>query len=170
MALIGKDRPGILATLSGLLLDLGCNLEDLSTSILRGHFAITLVAAAPPALSLSVARQQLAKLGRANHFTTALWEIEGDLTSDIPSHVLTLYGRDRPGIVHAIATLAAGLGVNICDMTCRMHDGDQSVYVVTIEVHVPQTLPLTHFEARVEESCRQLGFESSVQPFDSDQL
>jgi len=45
---IGADRPGIVAAVTGVLVDRGCNLEDASMSILRGHFAMMLVVAAPP--------------------------------------------------------------------------------------------------------------------------
>ena len=44
---IGSDRPGIVAAVTKVLLDQGCNLEDTSMSILRGHFAMMLVVAAP---------------------------------------------------------------------------------------------------------------------------
>src|SRR3989442_516221 len=40
---IGRDRPGIVAALTGALLDLGGNIEDSRMSILRGHFAVTLI-------------------------------------------------------------------------------------------------------------------------------
>ena len=40
---IGADRPGIVAALTGALFEAGGNLEDVSSSILRGHFAIMLV-------------------------------------------------------------------------------------------------------------------------------
>ncbi len=44
---IGVDRPGIVAAVTGVLVGHGCNLEDTSMSILRGHFAMTLVVSAP---------------------------------------------------------------------------------------------------------------------------
>ncbi|MFL5868791.1 MAG: ACT domain-containing protein, partial [Thermoleophilaceae bacterium] len=44
---IGRDRPGIVAALSGVLLEHELNVEDSQATILRGHFSIVLVVAAP---------------------------------------------------------------------------------------------------------------------------
>src|SRR5438094_166616 len=44
---VGADRPGIVAAVTGAFLEHGCNLEDTSMTILRGHFAMMLVVAAP---------------------------------------------------------------------------------------------------------------------------
>lgn len=39
----GRDRPGIVAAVTRVLLDLGVNLEDAEMAILRGHFAVVLM-------------------------------------------------------------------------------------------------------------------------------
>ena len=46
VTVIGRDRPGIIADTTRLLAGLGANLEDSTMSILRGHFAMVLLAAA----------------------------------------------------------------------------------------------------------------------------
>ncbi|MFL6295779.1 MAG: glycine cleavage system protein R, partial [Actinomycetes bacterium] len=45
VSVFGRDRPGIVAAVSRVLADAGCNLEDTSMTILRGHFAMMLVVA-----------------------------------------------------------------------------------------------------------------------------
>ena len=45
VTVIGHDRPGIIADVTGRLADLGINLEDSTMTLLRGHFAMTLVCA-----------------------------------------------------------------------------------------------------------------------------
>ena len=44
---VGADRPGIVAGVTKVLFDQGCNLEDTSMTILRGHFAMMLVVDVP---------------------------------------------------------------------------------------------------------------------------
>ena len=36
----GKDKPGIIAKVTGLLYARGCNLEDVSMTLLEGQFAM----------------------------------------------------------------------------------------------------------------------------------
>jgi glycine cleavage system transcriptional repressor len=47
LSVFGRDRPGIVAAVTRVLADAGCNLEDTSTTILRGHFAMMLVVTGP---------------------------------------------------------------------------------------------------------------------------
>ena len=47
---IGRDRPGIVAGFTEVLLSLGCNLADCSMSLLRDQFAMILDVALPPSL------------------------------------------------------------------------------------------------------------------------
>jgi predicted amino acid-binding ACT domain protein len=44
---IGRDRPGIVAAISGVFADIGANIEDACMAILRGNFAVMLIAALP---------------------------------------------------------------------------------------------------------------------------
>lgn len=47
LTVIGSDRPGIVAGVAKVLYELGCNLEDATSTILRGHFSMMLVIRAP---------------------------------------------------------------------------------------------------------------------------
>ncbi|MBV8983066.1 MAG: amino acid-binding protein, partial [Acidimicrobiia bacterium] len=57
---VGADRPGIVAAVTGVFLEHGCNLEDTSMTILRGHFAMMLVVAAPDGLAQETLEEALA--------------------------------------------------------------------------------------------------------------
>ncbi len=57
-----------------------------------------------------------------------------------PTHALTVYGSDRPGIVHAVSRALAELDVNIGDMGCRLHLGSPPLYVLTAEIALPPGL------------------------------
>ena len=45
ITVLGHDRPGIIAQAADALADSGMNLEDSSMTLLRGHFAMTLICA-----------------------------------------------------------------------------------------------------------------------------
>ncbi len=45
ITVVGHDRPGIIAQAAEILADCGMNLEDSSMTLLRGHFAMTLICA-----------------------------------------------------------------------------------------------------------------------------
>ncbi len=52
-----------------------------------------------------------------------------------PSHVITVYGADHPGIVHAVSAALAERGVNITGLETRLAGAaDSPLYVMIIEV------------------------------------
>lgn len=159
---IGADRPGIIARVTGVLRDHGGNLEDSSMTILRGQFAIMLLVstdAAPGELEAALAAAT-ADLG----LVVAVREV-GEGTVTVPAtHVLSVYGTDRPGIVHAVAQRLATHGVNVTDLTTRVLQGERPVYAMMMEVSVPEGQDpdaLAHdLASEVEE------VEASIHPID----
>ena len=137
---IGRDRPGIVAGITSALLDAGGNVDDSQMSILHGHFAVMLIVSVPDDASLESIEQRLAAVGEEFDLGgVAVSPLEGLDRGAGPTHVLTVYGADRPGIVHDTATVLAGLGVNITDLrTRRTGDPDSPLYTLMVEVAVPE--------------------------------
>lgn len=132
---IGADRPGIIARVTGVLRDRGGNLEDSTMTILGGQFAIMLLVtidADPGALEAALA-EATADLGL---FVTVR-EVGQGHDSAPPTHVLSAYGSDRPGIVHGLAVRLAEQGVNVTDLTTRLLEGERPVYAVMMEISLP---------------------------------
>ena len=156
---IGRDRPGIVAAISSVLLDLGGNIDDSQMSILHGHFAVMLIVSAPKGVSREDLAQRLDRvreeLGLEGLAVSAIDELSPAAT---PTHVLTVYGADHPGIVHAVSSALAGRGVNITDLRTRRTGGeDAPIYLMVMEIAVPEDA-----EALAEE-LREVGGEAAVE-------
>src|SRR3954465_34967 len=78
---VGADRPGIVAAVTGAFLEHGCNLEDTSMTILRGHFAMMLVVAAPDGLERTALESALAGPASAFELVVAVRAIDDDVPS-----------------------------------------------------------------------------------------
>jgi glycine cleavage system transcriptional repressor len=153
---VGADRPGIVAAVTGALVEHGCNLEDTSMSILRGHFAMMLVVAGPAGLDGDTLEQALADVAQALDLVVA---------------VLAVYGSDRPGIVHRVASLLADAGVNIVDLDTRViGPPDRPVYAMVLDVSLPSGMAGQELEAALNGLARELGVECSVHPSEADIL
>ena len=50
LSALGRDRPGIVAEVTGVLVEHGVNVEDSRMAILRGQFAMVLLLSAPGGL------------------------------------------------------------------------------------------------------------------------
>jgi glycine cleavage system transcriptional repressor len=169
---VGRDRPGIVAAISGALLQLGGNVEDSQMSILRGHFAVMLVVNVPDTTDEKELVQRLEAVCRE----LALEAIAVNRIDDLggppaaPSHVISVHGADHPGIVHAATSALAERQVNITGLETRLAGAaDSHFYVMIIEVALGDAA-----EAEVEAALRQVaseaGVEVSVRPLDAEAL
>ncbi|MDQ1374993.1 MAG: glycine cleavage system transcriptional repressor, partial [Actinomycetota bacterium] len=164
---LGADRPGIVSAVTGVLVEQGCNLEDTSMSILRGRFAMMLVVSAPDAVSAEALEGALA--GAADRFDlmVAVRAID-DTVPQSPQgepYALSVYGADKPGIVHRVAAALADLGVNVVDLATRVIGGtERPVYAMLLDVTLPPGIGAEAVEGRLEEVCGDLALELSLHP------
>src|SRR3954451_19548922 len=101
VTVLGHDRPGIIATATSALADLGGNLEDSSMTLLRGHFAMTLVVSGDA--TQEQPRTALISAFAETDLVVTVIELApaADVPQSGPSYVLAVHGGDRPGIVSA---------------------------------------------------------------------
>ena len=170
---VGADRPGIVAAVTGVFLEHGCNLEDTSMTILRGHFAMMLVVAAPDGLQQQALEEALAGPAAELELVVAVRAIDDDVpvSPEGDSWTVSVYGADRPGIVHRVASLLADSGVNIVDLTTRViGDADRPVYAMILEVTLPVGTPGTDLQRELAALASDLGVECSLHPSEADIL
>lgn len=137
---VGADRPGIVAALTGALLEIGGNLEETRAALLRGSFATVLAVAVPDGTGVAEVEAALAPV--AEELGLGLW-----VGPAAPKHggaslqrcVVSVYGADRPGIVHGMSVALAEHRANILDLSARLV-GDPPIYVLGIEVELPAGL------------------------------
>lgn len=169
VTVVGEDRPGIVAGVTRALYEAGGNLEDATSTILRGHFAMMLIVAIPagsdaPALEtrLATATEELGVVVTCRPVDEAQTDIAP------PSHMVAVYGADRPGIVYGIADALASRSINITDLTSRViGSGDDVVYAVMIEVAAPDAAEL---QEALDSVRAELEIDVSVHPIDADVL
>ncbi|HVE63542.1 MAG TPA: ACT domain-containing protein [Mycobacteriales bacterium] len=168
---IGADRPGIVAGVTGVLVAQGCNLEDTSMTILRGHFTMTMVVSSP------VAEAELADalhdVGAALGLVVDVRALDdaADIGAAGDEYVVSVHGADHPGIVHAVAALLARYEVNITDLTTRLvGKGVGALYVMTLDVEVPEAVRPTDLEAELRRTADALGVTATLHAADADLL
>lgn len=136
LSAIGRDRPGIVAAISRVLLELEGNVEDSQMSILRGHFAVMLIVALPESVDVSELEERLQPVGAELELEAiAVSPVDEVKTAPKPTHVLTVYGADHPGIVASVSALLAEKEVSITGLETRLGSGStEPVYVMQMEI------------------------------------
>lgn len=159
---IGADRPGIIARVTGALRDAGGNLEDASMTILGGQFAIMLLVASDtdPADIEARLTEATADLG----LVVTVRPVGPGSDSRPATHVLSVYGSDRPGIVAEVAAVLAERGINVTDLTTRVLEGEQPVYAMMLEIALADAAEADAVQAAVLE--RVDGVDASLHALD----
>jgi glycine cleavage system transcriptional repressor len=168
---IGRDRPGIVAAVTGVLLRHGVNVEDTQMTILRGHFTMMLFLAAPDELDPATLERDLAQP------ETGLEELSVAELAEFgpgpePTHTVTVYGADHPGIVHAASSALAEREIDITDLNSRLVDEDdgQALYVLMMEVALPAGASAGELDAALDEVASREGVEVTLHELERDEL
>jgi glycine cleavage system transcriptional repressor len=171
VTVIGKDQPGIVAAATKALFELGCNLEDASSTILGGHFSMMLLVRASD-VDAGALRDSLRAATEPLGLVITVGAVEdADKHIPPPTHAVSVYGADRPGIVYRVADAVATAGANITDLTSRViGSDDHPVYALMLEVSI-EGADLDAALAVTFQGLRdELGVEVTMHPIDADVL
>jgi len=112
----GKNRPGIVAGISEMIFENGCNLEDSNMGRLADEFTlILLLSGQGDNLSQKLSRdcKRLEMEKDVFVFIRPLDYHMPDINEDNNFHTITVEGMDHAGIVYSVAKLLAEKDINI---------------------------------------------------------
>ena len=175
LSAIGRDRPGIVAGVSGALLQHGANIEDSRMAILGGHFTMMLIVTTPPEADVAALRRELDEArGRLGLGALTLEEVadEHGVARPEASHIVTVYGADHPGIVHSVARALAEMGVNVIDVATHLveEESEPSLYVMMMEVDLPADVTADRLEAELRDVAEREQLDLSVRAVEAEAL
>src|SRR5262249_9439678 len=103
---VGRDRVGIVAELSEILYELGGKLLDSSMTLLRGEFAVILMAQLPESQTIDGLRARLAQSEERHGMNVFLRELTPDEIDEQDdegsAYIISVYAADKPGIVAGV--------------------------------------------------------------------
>ena len=161
---VGRDRPGIVDNLSGIIFEQGCNLEDSRMAILGGEFAlIVLVSGSEDGLEQvkRAAGKICADLDFTAQFRTTRIGPAGPEAAERLPYRLTAVSLDHPGIVHRITHVLAQHGVNVANLETRIGLAPVSgspIFSLEMEAQVPAAVSI----AQLRDALRKVAEEENI--------
>ena len=164
---LGKDRPGIVKSLTKKVLDGGCNIADSRMTVLGGEFAIMLL--------VEGQWNTLAKL------ENALPELQDDLdltiigkrtdqraqSSNMLPYLVDVVSMDHPGIVNQLAEFFSERNINIEDLVttsyAAAHTGTP-MFSVHMSVGIPADVHLAGLRDEFMDYCDALNLDAVIEP------
>ncbi len=152
MTAFGKDRPGIVAEVSRLLFENGCNLEDTTMGLLADEFTLALLFTCPgkdveERLQRECRRLEYEK--GISAFLRPLPKSQAAKPAGFVPCVLHVEGVDQAGIVYKVSQFLADRAINIFDLksTVRSEPGSGTpFYVMDIHIQIPEGASLEQVE------------------------
>jgi glycine cleavage system transcriptional repressor len=172
VSVFGRDRPGIVAAVTRVLADAGCNLEDTSMTILRGHFAMMLVVAGPAGAGAAGLEAKLDRVAGRLDLQVSVREVTDEVTASAGGgarYAAAVYGADRPGLVARVSEALAAHQVNIVDLQTRVVGEPDPVYAMHFDLEVPADRA-AQVEADLRDVAEELGVQVSFEPDEADVL
>jgi glycine cleavage system transcriptional repressor len=169
---IGQDRPGIVSAITEVLARHQGNIQDTSMTILGDAFAWILMVSLAKDASIDALRSDLDAVAQQMDLTLMVQPVSRELsptmhrTAGFP-FMISVSGADQAGITHAITQVLADTQVNITDLNAQTIDGeDGPVYILLLEVRLPNDLLAPELEKALKERARSLGVEVQLSPID----
>jgi glycine cleavage system transcriptional repressor len=175
LSAVGRDRPGIVAAVTRVLLDHEINLEDSQMAILAGRFSMMLIVAAPEGVDVPALRSGLEALrDREGLDALSLDEISDAAPGAelVPTHMVSAYGVDHPGIVHAVASALAADEIDITDLTTKLvsDPGEAPLYVMMLEIALPTGADAQHVAENLHQIAAAQRVDLTLRELEQDTL
>jgi len=168
ISVFGKDRPGILAAVSRSLTEQGCNIENISQTILQQQFAGIFIASIPPGLSVDRVDENLKlhinSLGLDVHVKPLDQPISSPTTSECEPFIVTAVGADRKGLVAGITEIFTEYFINVTNLKAVFKGGNAPGNNIMIyEVDIPADVDHSCFKEALRKKADSLGLDISIQ-------
>lgn len=162
----GKDKPGLIAEITGVVARANVNIVDIEAFSMRGLFAIFMIvdcrAAVTPVGSL---RAQLLDIGNKIGLDIAMEPyIAGRRRADKKLVLLTTLGKDRPGIVAKVSKFLSEKNANIERIRMNAY-GDLNAMEITADVRDISS-GFEDFRTGLEDVCGEVGQDVVAQTED----
>ncbi len=127
ITVLAKDRPGIIAHVTRVLFELGCNLENVNQMILQKQFAGLFLVEAPASQDKDQLHRTLAERsqdqGLVIHVNTLEETASPSMDADGDIFLITTIGPDQKGLVAGFSAIMAEYRANIINLKAVFKGG-----------------------------------------------
>jgi len=160
---MADDRPGIIASVTRAMVDLGGNVEACSQTVVAGYFTLIMVVSLPRAVEPAELADRVRRGGAGRYLdvTARVYQPRPPAPPAPVDHfVLTAFGADAPGVLNRFSEYLSGKDVNIVDFYSEI-DGGNLVLISQLEVPANWDIPM--LQADLEQIAREVGYTVRLQ-------
>ena len=169
MTAFSKDRPGIVADVTEVIYENGCNLEDTTMTNMLDEFAIILLFTGQGENLEDQLLGDCRRLERDKGITAFIRPVEIEDKGkqvNFVTKTINVEGIDQTGIVFKVSRYLANNNINIESLTSRRSISPESgtaLYFMEIKVQVPETISIGQLDAGLSQVGEELNLDITLQ-------
>jgi glycine cleavage system transcriptional repressor len=138
ISVMSKDRPGIIADVTGAIFELDGDLADLNQSVLCGYLTMILIATFDGSVTPEDVIAKLSHTKSEIKFDVLVKLVDTPieiLKSQIPekTYILTAQAKNKKGLVYGISSFCYQRDINILDLATTLAD-DQYTMILQLDL------------------------------------
>lgn len=168
MTAFGKDRPGIVADISGIIYENGCSLKESRMGLLADEFTLILLLSGQGDMLEENLYRDCRRLEKEKGISVFVRPLDFHYTNCKVNgfrHTVTVEGIDQAGIVYKVSKLLADKGINIITLSSKTKPSPESgtaLYLMNIDVIFPDGITRETIESELEGIGKKLHVEIAL--------
>jgi phosphoserine phosphatase len=168
VTVLGRDREGLVSSITNLLAEKNINIIDIEQSVIHGLFSMfMLIDLGGTKTSPARLKATLSEYAKKQEITVTLVPYaeyaDGDDDGEKNIQKITIFGRDRPGIVAAVSHSLFKINLNI-ERIKMIARGELLAMELSVD---SKNVSLTQLRKRMEKTGGKIGVDIIVQPEDA---
>jgi glycine cleavage system transcriptional repressor len=165
---VAEDRPGIVADVTKILYDNGFNIDDSSSTLLRGIFAMILVVSTKDQWKNEDIKNLFFRL---NYMTTSVKKIDKSSPAlEGENYSISVYGADKAGIVYNVSKFLADKKINIVDLQTKVAGKEgKPIYIMLMEVVAPFSVS-SEWVKELKTLSKEIGVDIAIKSIETFEL
>ncbi len=168
ISVMSKDRPGIIADVTGAIFELDGDLAELNQSILCNYLTMILIATFEKVVTPEDIVAKLSHVKSETKFDVIVKEMETPIEisqSSLPqkTYIVTAQGKNKSGLVYGISSFCYQRNINILDLATTLKD-DQ--YTMILQLDLSNVESIVRVREDLDHYSKETGLHVMMQHYD----
>lgn len=172
ISVMSKDRPGIVAEVTGAIYSLNGDLADINQSVVCDHFTMIVSANFDSTVTREEVMAELFLINTHDKFEIAIKEFDSTMDLSQPefpaeTYIMTVQSPNKSGLVHGISQFCLSHGINIIDLSTTLRN---DMYTMVLQLDLSQSTGIDTIEKDLVRYNRDSGLRILLQHNDIFQI
>jgi len=168
ISVMSKDRPGIIADVTGAIFELDGDLADLNQSILCDYLTMILIATFENEVTPEDVIAKLSHVKTETKFSVIVREMNVPVEfaqNNMPekTYIVTAQGKNKSGLVYGISSFCYKRNINILDLSTTLKD-DQ--YTMILQLDLSNVQSIAEIREDLDQYSQETGLHVMMQHYD----